>query len=144
MSRGKRQLATSTTIPLSGAPRGSRVLPKSFKEKHPPIWAGSFEFMIVSIVNLHATGTWELAKTIAKDKQKIYFKHDLYNEVDENAVQAFVDQDNFLGYVERENAPILARALDAGAPLYGRAYDDTPHAGKNTRGGALIVEVGVE
>jgi hypothetical protein len=156
MGRGKRRegtLARQTSgvalreIPLSDSTRGRRpvkVMPTFASLSEPLIYDGDFNLLYTRLVGLHARKTWDLAKEIHRDTLELELEHEMLNEHDPRAVGAYLKLDSggreLIGYVDGDDAPELAKALDGAAKL--RALPRShPWAGQGSKGGSLDIKV---
>lgn len=141
-----KRAAASLSIPLSAAPRAPKRIP-TFAALARPAYEGDFASTVGRVVGLHIHRSWGLAKKIAADGLDISLERDPDNDHDSaNAVVCYLPARDgnpraTIGYLDAETAAIVARELDAGAPLAARPAGSEPWAGANSRGGSLEVVV---
>jgi hypothetical protein len=129
-----------THIPLSDAPR-ERRLPqfRSFATPAPAEY--DFEPTFGTVVNLHGSGGWDIAKT--SFGHQFALERDPDNEHDANAVSVIATCDwgpQRIGFLDRDSAQLVAVKLDLGYPLVAFAHD-RPWAGPGSKGGSMALEI---
>jgi hypothetical protein len=126
-------------VALSATPTRKRLAPKFTTEL--PSYSGVFEPRYAYVVNLHANGTYDLAKDVIGLNLELYLEHETGNEHDANAIKVFVGKGgDFLGYLDAETAAAIVDELNLGAPLYAKATAG-PWGGRQSRGGQVEILV---
>lgn len=134
-------LAYHAQIPLSDSPRERRL--PTFHSLGTPALEYDFAPTYGTVVNLHGSGGWDLAKSLAGLGQELALTRDLGNEHDENAVAVIADcgqGPERLGFLDRETARQVAVKLDLGYPLVAVAVG-RPWAGRSSKGGSMELEI---